>query len=160
MTLSLNLSRSIHFEAVGTPIPWSAPLVGRFGGARKKPELIEWQEKVGEAARDAWPYEPSVEPIYLYCQFTIRSDDESLHGQLCYPRFKWIPSHSRWKKLGKALPDSTNLLKAVEDGIQGTIFLNDNQVCAQEIIRLWGSEPGVKVNVGIICPDKPFLDLF
>ncbi len=44
-------------------------------------------------------------------------------------------------------PDSDNILKAVVDGISGTVFYDDAEICHMDIIKNYAEEGSVEVEV-------------
>ena len=66
-------------------------------------------------------------------------------------------AHKLWGRPGRvplsgggSYPDISNVIKAIEDGLQGVVFVDDHQVCLLEGARLYASdedEPGVYVEV-------------
>ena len=51
---------------------------------------------------------------------------------------------------GGAYPDLSNLVKAIEDGLEGVVMENDCQICELEAIKVYaarGEEPGVEIAV-------------
>ncbi len=166
--ITWNLTHNIHVEVKGTPVPWSAPFVGggttkkgrKFWGSRKDPNLVSWQADVHAACREQWVYEPHRGPIHLDICFRLLSQNGEPDDSLVIPKFKHNESQDRWTKQFAGLPDLTNLTKAVEDGIAGTIFLDDIQVRSQTCSCVWHHEPGVLLSVGFIDIEKPLMDLF
>ena len=163
MSLYLNLTQSYSFFVAGKPVPWSAPDVGvaRNGRryARKNPRLTAWQAELKRQARDFYgPLEPHRCPIYLALTFLLPTEDPKLHGKMVVAKFKDVESQDRVKKVGRQLADRTNLIKAVEDGIQGVLFLDDTQVRVGYDICLWSwpDQSGVDIVVGLIDEDNPF----
>lgn len=83
-------------------VPWKAPTVTRSGRSFKDDRLVEWQDdvrKYGELNRTI------DEPYWGPVEVSVTA------------RFAKGP-----------LPDTTNLIKAVEDALQGVVFVNDKQV--------------------------------
>lgn len=82
-------------------VPWSAPMIGK-GRPVKEPRLIAWQQMVGLFARTSTKLrEPYAGPVEVRVT----------------ARFRKGP-----------IGDCTNLLKSIEDALQGVVFLNDRQV--------------------------------
>lgn len=145
------LNKSFRFRVHGTPVPWSAPLVGRRG-ARKDPRLIEWQGIVANAAKECFgPHEPYEGPVSLNIIFLIHNADRSMWGKLIEPEITWNENHGKHKKQG-GLADRTNLIKGVEDAIEGVFFVNDTQVRIGSDGCFWAEKPGCVVTVGMIVP--------
>jgi Holliday junction resolvase RusA-like endonuclease len=71
--------------------------------ARKKRNLDEWRKRVAEAARQAWPGE--LPPHEGDVDLTVT-----------------------YYHLGKWRGDNDNMLKPIQDSLQGTVYVNDRQV--------------------------------
>ncbi len=163
MSCPFNLTHSLHVFVAGTPIPWSASDIfsgvsksgKRYRGAKKDTRLTEWQQKIREACMKEWPYCPHIGPVWLYMCFWLAG---GIDGALVIPKYKWSESQGRFGKQG-GIADLTNLAKAVEDGVAGTMFLDDLQVCGQETSRVYGDQPGVVINVGFIDAADPFVGI-
>jgi Holliday junction resolvase RusA-like endonuclease len=104
-------------------VPWSASQVTRNGTFKAK-RLVAWQRVIGVVAfRDrtqAAPYGGPVE-VMVMAQFAKGP-----------------------------LPDATNVLKAVEDAIQGVVIVNDSQVVRNSCGRTKGEWDEVVVVVRTI----------
>ncbi len=81
-------------------VPWKASEVTKHGTHRLK-RLRQWQNTVAQYARLQWGNrEPYGGPVTIWCRFTFAKGP---------------------------LPDAVNLLKAVEDALQGIVIINDRQ---------------------------------
>lgn len=97
-------------EIPGRAVPWKAPKVNRYGrviSTREYSRYLAWQQEVHlrstthRCGRRRWPYGG---PVALAIRFYLRHDN-------------------------RTNPDTSNLVKAFEDALQGTIYENDTQVC-------------------------------
>ncbi len=94
-------------------VPWKAPMVGRHGTYKPK-RLRQWQATVAQYARLKWGnHEPYDGPVEVNCRF------EFTNGKI---------------------PDSTNLLKAIEDSIEGVVIVNDRQAIRNKVERVINSD--------------------
>ncbi len=159
-----------QFSVIGEPVPWSTPDIGvdrrrgktiRF--AKKNKALADWQMEVHLAARKCYgPREPWLDAVFLSVFFLISTEDPDLEGRLVVPPFKWSEAECGWKKQGfkgrhrRGLPDSTNLFKAVEDGMKGTFFVDDSQVRIQSSWCCWAAQPRCDVAIGLMDSSEPF----
>ena len=82
-------------------VPWKAPTVTRYGTTYKDKALLKWQATVKIFAGMASP-------------------------SYCYAGPVEVSVSARFAK--GPLPDATNILKAIEDALQGVVFVNDRQV--------------------------------
>lgn len=156
----LNLLETWEFDVAGKPIPWKVPFVGRYGGARKNPALIEWQARVAGVAREVYrPREPYLGPVCLVTTFFVESGDPKLWGKIVAPKYEWIENQERHKKQG-GLADESNLVKAVEDAINGILYLDDIQVRVRADVSLWAESPGCRIMVGFLDTDDPGIVVF
>lgn len=155
-------------EAFGVDVaPWSVPDIGvnrktksgkpaRFARRRKKSNLDRgsvslehWQRFVREAAREVWPGEPFVGPVYLEIEFYARTPAGKKQGEL------WAVPLRRNKDGGwgksqprrKPEPDLINMFKGTEDAICEVVLANDVQTRMVAAVTLFGRAPGVKVTV-------------
>lgn len=94
-----------EFEVPMRPIPWKAPMVLRTGVSIKDKTLLAWQAEVSRCAAIAMlgrrPYGHAVE---VWAEFHLAPSRNGSYG------------------------DSTNLLKGVEDSLQGIAIVNDRKV--------------------------------
>lgn len=120
------------------PEPWSAPTIGKKGGNFKSGSLVNYQEAVRSLVTDAML--KNEVPPYTY--------DSHAAGIFLEMFF--------WRSTGKGQPaDTSNLVKATEDALQGALFDNDRIVrrVAGEIVEQSPAldDPGVLIR----CTDYP-----
>lgn len=103
------------FWVPGRPVPWKAAETGRGVGSKgpfrtwKDPALEKWQAHVAKCADEARLIaSPSVFWLKIALSFVLT------------PRSLKNPM---WQK-----PDIGNLEKAVEDALQGIVYVNDGQI--------------------------------
>lgn len=110
----------LQCEIAARPVPWKAPMVGRYG-AVKDARLVAWQTRVAIVAQLAYtartPYRGPVEVAV-------------------------------WATIAKGpLMDATNLMKAIEDSLEGIVIVNDRQVIRNRCERAIGSRDLVRIEV-------------
>lgn len=163
----------ISFDAFGfLPVPWSVPHFGsgvsksgkvfRFSRRGKKSRLAEgalsledWQKYVRGAAEDCmrraktevtpWP------AVMLEIEFYLPTAPGHRAGEIVIAPVD-RNKKGGWKK-STNLADLTNLVKAVEDAIEGVVYCNDVQVRSALYVTLYGPVPGARVTVRLIEPN-------
>lgn len=114
----------VTVEVPHRPIPWKAPSTTRTGHSYKDPKLVAWQRQVGLYAGQAMAgLAPYRHPVKLDISF-----------------------HLTRAKNG-SIPDLSNLTKAFEDALQGTVIVNDCQVASIIADRYIGTTDGAVVDV-------------
>ena len=153
-----------------TPVPWTVP---HFGSGMSKsgkkfhfqtrtrksrpenlsPDLEHWQKLIRDEAIMAMNEDPYTElklprscPISLTITFVDRPLPGNQYNQIWFPGIKQN-AKGEWVKLGNHEPDLTNLVKAVEDALQGVVYHNDFQVRMQHAEMRYGYTPGVIILV-------------
>jgi Holliday junction resolvase RusA-like endonuclease len=107
------------------PVPWKAPTTTRTGHSFKDKKLVEWQKLVaGQAAIAMGSRYPHPGPIDLTLRFELT------------------------RKPG-SVPDLSNLTKALEDSLQGIVFVNDRWVSHIDATRRIGPHDRVTISVRV-----------
>jgi Holliday junction resolvase RusA-like endonuclease len=140
----------IAIEFDGDPVPWSAPVRGKWGGSLPNKRLVAWQARVREEAVKAFgPYQPWTGPLSLQVLFKVSrnrpkgTEEESW----AFPEVYWDEVQSMYRMRGKQA-DLTNLIKAVEDGLESIVYVNDAQIVSHHACgSFWSKLPGVKIVV-------------
>jgi len=148
----LHVVKDVDIKVHSIPVPWSVPVIYRYGGCRPNPRLAAWQAAVAGAARLAWgPLEPTSDPVSLKLTFFLPRTNESDSG-VVVPILKLNRLTGKITKRGLAQADLTNLAKGTEDALEGIVFVNDILVRHKEEIAYYGDadEIGVWINVGIL----------
>lgn len=91
----------LRCEIPARAVPWKAPTVGRHGAFKDK-RLKRWQETVA---------------LYIAVEKRIRQPYEGPIEVYVDARFSRHP-----------MGDACNILKAVEDAMEGIVYINDRQV--------------------------------
>jgi Holliday junction resolvase RusA-like endonuclease len=138
--------RSLDYKLV----PWSAPDVNtgrtklgnrRYRRVKKEPRLVNFQKHIRRCARAAMNAEgkkPATGPIYLDLEFRKRTPHKALWGKFCF-----IPIGGPTNARG----DVTNYVKAVEDGLEKVVFVNDKLVCGGRQMIYWAKQDEVIAKV-------------
>lgn len=110
------------FTVPGRPRGKERPRIGRNGKFYTPKATREYEGYVAWYARMAYKSEPTEQPVRL--DLTIRSS--------------------------KSKADTSNILKAIEDGMNGIIYVDDKQIEEIHISRVKGDGEGVDVTVSLL----------
>jgi len=116
----------VKFTVPGRPRGKERPRMGRNGKFYTPKTTREYEESVAWFARNAYKEEPTKDPVRL--DLTIRSS--------------------------KSKADTSNILKAIEDGMNGIIYVDDRQIKEIHISRIEGDGEGVDVAVFLLKDDN------
>ena len=116
------MERIATFTVPGRPRGKERPRVGRNGKFYTPRTTREYEETVAWFAKTAYKEEPTKGPVRL--DMTIRSS--------------------------KSKADTSNILKAIEDGMNGIIYVDDRQIKEIHISRVEGDGEGVEVTVYLL----------
>lgn len=114
------------FTVPGRPRGKERPRMGRNGKFYTPRTTREYEETVAWFAKTAYKGEPTKDPVRL--DMTIRSS--------------------------KSKADTSNILKAIEDGMNGIIYVDDRQIKEIHISRIEGDGEGVDVAVFLLKDDN------
>lgn len=149
----------VVFSVLGiTPIPWTVPNLARskyghrFSTRTRKsnqanvsPDLERWQKLIRtEAEAQMLGNPPCQGPVKLVVSFMERTPPGKREGQIWFPGVKQN-EEGKWVKEGLHEPDLTNLVKAIEDAMEGVVYCNDVQVRFSELEMVYWSTPGISV---------------
>ena len=110
------------FTVPGRPRGKERPRMGRNGRFYTPKTTKEYEGSVAWYARMAYKDEPIKQPVRL--DLTIRSS--------------------------KSKADISNILKSIEDGMNGIIYIDDKQIEEIHILRIKGDGEGVDVTVSLL----------
>lgn len=97
------------------------------------PDLKEWRENIGWAAKDVWRGKPLLDcPVELSCIFQFEAPKK--------------PRHERWRDTS---PDLDKLLRAVGDALEGVVLKNDSRIASVTCSKKWGV-PGVYIHLEVL----------
>jgi Holliday junction resolvase RusA-like endonuclease len=133
----------IRIEIPGEPIGKGRP---RFGHGRTySPEKTQrWEQAAAWEARRQYDGEPMEGPLTLTvaAEFTIPKS---------WP--KWRQEAAERGPVWHTIrPDASNVLKAVEDALQGVVYRDDSQIVAVAVQKTYSLDP--KVVVFVDCQDR------
>ena len=120
------MERIATFTVPGRPRGKERPRVGRNGKFYTPRTTREYEETVAWFARSAYKEEPTKDPVRL--DLTIRSS--------------------------KSRADTSNILKSIEDGMNGIVYVDDMQIKEIHISRIEGDGEGVDVAVFLLKDDN------
>ena len=112
----------VVFTVPGRPRGKERPRMGRNGKFYTPKTTREYEESVAWFAKAAYKGEPTKDPVRL--DMTIRSS--------------------------KSRADMSNILKSIEDGMNGIIYVDDKQIKEIHIIRTEEDGEGVDVTVSLL----------
>lgn len=149
----------LSFFVVGAPQPGGSKRVVPRGGRRGgKAQVIEdcrrnpaWRHQVASAAALAHRRAPLAGPLEVRFEFVLsrpkghygtgRNSGQVRPNAPVYPAVK---------------PDTTKLVRAVEDSMTGVIYMDDAQIVRQFAEKVYGFPPGVRITVRKLA--EVFLD--
>jgi Holliday junction resolvase RusA-like endonuclease len=150
-TTPAQAGRTIRFRLGGTAAP-KERVRHRLVRPKGKPafvqvytpaETVNYEKRVAETARRAWgDAAPTRRPVEL--QVTVYL--EIPNG---WPRWKQEAA-ARGEIAPTGKPDLDNYVKAIADGMNGTVYTDDAQICAIDAVKLYapqGSRGYVEVSV-------------
>jgi crossover junction endodeoxyribonuclease RusA len=116
----------VVFTVPGRPRGKERPRMGRNGKFYTPRTTREYEETVAWFAKTAYKEEPTKDPVRL--NLTIRSS--------------------------KSKADTSNILKSIEDGMNGIIYVDDKQIKEIHISRIEGDGEGVDVTVSLLKKEE------
>ena len=133
----------VTFKVDGTPIPKGRARYVRRGThiSTYTPEKTRTYETlIKDAARQAMGVsEPLETPVSLYLYIRV-----PIPASATKKRLQAIADGSE-KPIKK--PDASNILKSVEDGMNGVVYKDDSQIINIHVTKVFSSEPGVDICV-------------
>jgi Holliday junction resolvase RusA-like endonuclease len=114
--------------------------VGNFVRTYTPAKTVDYETRIREAGRLAMgTQEPLETPVtmFLYIRTGIPKSYSKKRREACL---------SGQEKPTKK-PDSSNILKAVEDGLNGVVYVDDCQIINHHITKVYASESGIEVMV-------------
>lgn len=133
----------VNFMVEGTPVPKGRPRFarrGKFVSTYSPKTTVDYETKVAEAAREAMgASEPLETPVgaYIYITLPIPSSYSKKRTQAC------LSGDERPTKKS----DIDNFCKAIFDGMNGIVFLDDSQVVSLHSTKVYGTIGMVEVMV-------------
>ena len=137
------MSFMVTFMVEGTPVPKGRPRFarrGKFVSTYSPKTTVDYETKVGEAAQVAMgSSEPLETPVgaYIYITLPIPASYSKKRTQAC------LSGEERPTKKS----DIDNYCKAVFDGMNGIVFLDDSQIVSLHSTKVYGTVGMVEVMV-------------
>ena len=137
------MSFMVNFMVEGTPVPKGRPRFarrGKFVSTYSPKTTVDYETKVGEAAQVAMgSSEPLETPVgaYIYITLPIPASYSKKRTQAC------LSGEERPTKKS----DIDNYCKAVFDGMNGIVFLDDSQIVSLHSTKVYGTVGMVEVMV-------------
>ncbi len=149
------MTDSITITVPGIPAPGGSKRVFIVQRTGYKPRAVvtddakrnkPWRESVAWHARDQYKGEPMVGPLFVSVWFTMpyRKGDRRKDGTLkpTAPEFHTVK------------PDATKLWRAAEDALTGILWHDDAAISRQDILKVYGNEPGLTLTLTRLAPDS------
>jgi len=137
------MTMMITFKVDGVPVPKGRARYVRRGNhiSTYTPEKTRTYETlIKDAARQAMGVsEPLETPVSLYLYIRV-----PIPASATKKRLQAIADGSE-KPTKK--PDASNVLKSVEDGMNGVVYKDDSQIVNIHVTKVFSSEPGVDICV-------------
>ena len=137
------MTMMITFKVDGVPVPKGRARYVRRGNhiSTYTPEKTRTYETlIKDAARQAMGgSEPLETPVSLYLYIRV-----PIPASATKKRLQAIADGSE-KPIKK--PDASNILKSVEDGMNGVVYHDDSQIINIHVTKVFSSEPGVDICV-------------
>jgi Holliday junction resolvase RusA-like endonuclease len=137
------MSFMVNFMVEGTPVPKGRPRFarrGKFVSTYSPKTTVDYETKVAEAAQLAMgSSEPLETPVgaYIYITLPIPASYSKKRKQDC------LSGNERPTKKS----DIDNYCKAVFDGMNGIVFLDDSQIVSLHSTKVYGTIGMVEVMV-------------
>jgi Holliday junction resolvase RusA-like endonuclease len=131
----------IIIQIWGEPIGKGRPRLGK-GRVHTPEKTRAWEKKAAFEARRQYHGEPLEGPIDIDVQATFSVPKS-------WPLWKQLQAEDGMV-VHTIKPDASNVLKAVEDALQGIVFRDDSQIAALSIEKWYGAMPGIQVNISKI----------
>ena len=137
------MSFMVTFMVEGTPVPKGRPRFarrGKFVSTYSPKTTVDYETKVSEAAQIAMGgSEPLETPVgaYIYITLPIPASYSKKRTQAC------LSGEERPTKKS----DIDNFCKAVFDGMNGIVFLDDSQIVSLHSTKVYGTVGMVEVMV-------------
>jgi Holliday junction resolvase RusA-like endonuclease len=133
----------VTFEVDGTPVPKGRPRFarrGKFVSTYSPKTTVDYESKVSEAAKQAMgSSEPLKTPIaaYIYITLPIPASYTKKRTADCLKGFERPTKKS----------DIDNYCKAVFDGMNGIVYVDDSQIVSLHSTKVYGTVGMVEVLV-------------
>ena len=138
----------VNFIVEGVPVPKGRPKfrrIGKFVSTYSPKKTVDYEKLVSDAARVAMgSQEPLETPIslYLYISMPIPDSYSKKRRADCL-----IGTEQHTKR-----PDADNILKCVEDSMNGIVYKDDSQIVNLHVRKLYADTAQVEIVVSEHLP--------
>ena len=133
----------VTFKVDGTPVPKGRARYARRGNfiSTYTPEKTRTYEAlIKEAAIEAMgASEPLETPVSLYLYIRVPIPKSCTK--------KWLEAIENGSEKPTKKPDASNILKSVEEGMNGVVYHDDSQIINIHVTKVYSSLPGVDICV-------------
>jgi Holliday junction resolvase RusA-like endonuclease len=132
---------TLFFEVPGEPVGKARPRFTRQGHAYTPKKTSDYEREVRNSFRIAYPaHEPMAGPVSMevYAFFGVPKS---------WPMKKREAALRSESLLPTGRPDASNVLKAVEDALNGLAYLDDSQIVDASVQKRYASRPRVEVSL-------------
>lgn len=130
----------VNFTIEGEPVPKGRPRFTRQGRTYTPKKTKDYESIVADAAKRAMgasePLETAVK-AYIHVTYTVPAS---------YPKKRTAACLDGEEKHTKK-PDLTNLVKAIEDGMNGVVYRDDSQITYLSATKVYGTQNMVQVMI-------------
>ena len=148
--ISITYENKIAFRVLGKPIPQSRPRHGKYHDYYD-PKIVEYRERVKASALEALAHFPN------WDRYTEKPLDMYL--------FIYLPIPASWSKKRQCManeglimpttkPDSSNILKGIEDALNGVLYKDDSQIVKTHMVKQYCFNPAVQIILQEIKAEK------
>ena len=146
------------------PIRFFAPGIPRPGGSKKgfysaklkrvlivdaSKNVAPWRQTLIHFAGMAYQGPPLDGPLRLDVVFTMPRPKAHYRIRARLPQ----ELRSEAPMFHTSAPDTTKLLRAVEDALTGIVWRDDRQIAVQYVTKFYGDRPGANITVGTLDDD-------
>lgn len=140
--------RPVTFTVPGKAEPGGSKTVGRGKQGQtfvrdSNPAVYAWRDRIAEhAAKAMGKRELLTGPLRLSVTFTF------VRPRGHYTTRGDLSAEGKRRTYPDVRPDTTKLLRAVEDALRGIVYRDDAQVVEQEAYKVYGARAQCEVTVG------------
>lgn len=128
----------VTFTILGEPVAKERPRFTKIGRTYTPKKTLDYESKVAKIAKLAMgSSEPLETPvaIYVYVTFPIPKSYSKKRSQAC---LSGLEKHIK-------RPDLSNVIKSVEDGMNGIVYKDDSQITSIYSKKVYGTIPMVEI---------------
>lgn len=132
----------IQITVPGVPVPKARPRITRTGHAYTPKRTAEYEKRISLFAGREMRIN-GIQPLEKAIRLTVTA-------VFAVPK-SWTKA-KREKALSGGLkhtsrPDLSNIVKSVEDALNGVVYDDDSQICGIQCIKTYGEEPRTEIIV-------------